>query len=123
MILAKSTNLPLIERLPSVRGRLHAAEPLGRLTWFKVGGAADVFYSPDDAEDLTGFLAECSADIPVIVMGNASNMLVRDGGVRGVVIRLGEKYAEVCLKAQTLPDSRFRYILPSSAKPNLVALL
>ena len=79
----------LIERLPAVRGRLNANEPLGRFTWFKVGGPADVLFQPADAEDLSAFLTSCPSDVPVMVLGNASNILVRDGGVRGVVIRLG----------------------------------
>ena len=83
---------PLIERLPAVRGRLDSNEPLSRFTWFKVGGPADVLFRPADVDDLSAFLAGCPLDVPVMVMGNASNMLVRDGGVRGVVIRLGRAF-------------------------------
>ena len=92
MILDENTHLPFLDRLPPVRGRLDANEPLGRFTWFKVGGAADALFRPADAEDLASFLSGCPEDIPVTVMGNASNMLVRDGGVRGVVIRLGREF-------------------------------
>lgn len=86
---------PLIERLPAVRGHLETDVALGRFTWFKVGGPADVLFRPAGPEDLAAFLAGCPADIPVTVMGNASNMLVRDGGVRGVVIRLGRDFSAI----------------------------
>jgi len=85
----------LIERLPAVRGRLDTNEPLSRFTWFKVGGPADVLFRPADVDDLSTFLAGCPLDVPVMVMGNASNMLVRDGGVRGVVIRLGGAFQKI----------------------------
>ncbi|MFM2043347.1 MAG: hypothetical protein RLY86_1923 [Pseudomonadota bacterium] len=84
-----------IHRLPPVRGRLAADAPLGPLTWFRVGGKADVLFRPADEEDLAAFLAGCPADIPVTVIGVASNLLVRDGGVRGVVVRLGGPFASV----------------------------
>ena len=86
---------PLIDRLPAVRGRLDPNEPLSRFTWFKVGGPADVLFRPADVDDLSAFLAGCPLDVPVMVMGNASNMLVRDGGVRGVVIRLGRAFQTI----------------------------
>lgn len=88
---------PLIARLPEVRGRLEAEVPLGRFTWFKVGGPAEVLFRPADAEDLAAFLAACPDDVPVMVLGNASNMLVRDGGMRGVVIRLGRPFAHIAI--------------------------
>ena len=90
----------LIERLPAVRGRLNANEPLGRFTWFKVGGPADVLFQPADAEDLSAFLTSCPSDVPVMVLGNASNILVRDGGVRGVVIRLGRGFQKIRLDGE-----------------------
>ncbi len=104
MILVKRKPVSLIERLPLVRGRLDADEPLGRFTWFKVGGAADALFRPADIEDLASFLSVCPADIPITVMGNASNMLVRDGGVRGVVVRLGVEFQDIrnadgCIRA------------------------
>lgn len=79
---------PLINRLPEVRGRLTANAPLAQSTWFKVGGPAEVLFKPADTDDLCTFLAACPDDVPVTVMGVASNLLVRDGGVPGVVIRL-----------------------------------
>jgi UDP-N-acetylmuramate dehydrogenase len=86
---------PLIERLPSVRGRLTADAPLAQMTWFQVGGPAEVLFKPADADDLAGFLAACPADVPVTAIGVASNLLIRDGGVPGVVVRLGRGFTEI----------------------------
>jgi UDP-N-acetylmuramate dehydrogenase len=84
----------LRDRLPAVRGRLSENAPLAGITWFRVGGPAEIMFRPADLEDLATFLAGCPADVPVIVIGVASNLLVRDGGVPGVVIRLGRAFAE-----------------------------
>lgn len=83
----------LIDRLPTVAGRLAADAPLAPLTWFRTGGAAEVLFKPADTEDLAGFLAGCPDDISVTVLGVASNTLVRDGGIPGVTIRLGAGFA------------------------------
>jgi UDP-N-acetylmuramate dehydrogenase len=88
----------LIDRLPPVRGRLTVGAPLAGVTWFRVGGTAEVLFRPADDQDLADFLAGCPADVPVTVIGVASNLLVRDGGVPGVVIRLGGRFAEVSTK-------------------------
>ena len=85
----------LIERLPAVRGELVENAPMGPLTWFRVGGPADVLFRPADFEDLSAFLAGTPEDIPVTVVGVGSNLLVRDGGIRGVVIRLGKAFMQV----------------------------
>jgi len=85
----------LIERLPAVRGRLTENAQLAGLTWFRVGGPAEVLFRPADADDLAAFLAGKPADVPVTVIGVASNLLVRDGGVPGVVVRLGGAFAHV----------------------------
>jgi UDP-N-acetylmuramate dehydrogenase len=85
----------LIERLPQARGRLTPDAPIGPLTWFRVGGPAEVLFRPADAEDLCEFLGAAPSDIPVTVIGVGSNLLVRDGGIRGVVIRLGRGFAEI----------------------------
>ena len=90
--------LTLIDRLPKVRGRLVADAPLAANTWFRVGGPAEVLFRPLDMADLTDFLAAKPADVPVTVIGVASNLLVRDGGVPGVVIRLGRPFADVAVK-------------------------
>jgi UDP-N-acetylmuramate dehydrogenase len=85
----------LQSRLPAVRGRLTANAPLGHMTWFGVGGPAEVLFKPADRDDLIGFIKTCPADIPVTVMGVASNMIIRDGGIPGVVIRLGREFADI----------------------------
>jgi UDP-N-acetylmuramate dehydrogenase len=85
----------LLNRLPLVRGRLSAGAALGPLTWFRVGGAAEVLFRPEDSDDLAAFLADCPADVPVTVIGVASNLLVRDGGIPGVVVRLGRGFAGI----------------------------
>jgi len=88
----------LIDRLPRVRGRLTENVALGPLTWFRVGGAAEVMFRPADADDLAAFLAMKPADVPVTVMGVASNLLVRDGGIPGVVIRLGRGFVDISVE-------------------------
>ena len=85
----------LLDRLPSVRGRITANASLAPVTWFRVGGPAEVLFRPVDRDDLAGFLAGCPADVPITVIGVASNLLVRDGGVPGVVIRLGRGFAGI----------------------------
>ena len=86
----KARSPRLIDLLPDVRGRLEAGAPLARHTWFRVGGPAEVLFRPADAEDLADFLAAMPADIAVSVIGIGSNVLVRDGGIPGVVVRLGQ---------------------------------
>ncbi|MEC7155235.1 MAG: UDP-N-acetylmuramate dehydrogenase, partial [Pseudomonadota bacterium] len=81
--------------LPEVSGKYITEQSLSGLTWFRVGGAADVIYLPTDADDLSAFLKNLAADIPVTVLGAGSNTLARDGGVRGVVIRLGRGFADI----------------------------
>ena len=85
----------LIDRLPPVRGELLAFSPLARFTWFKVGGMAEVLFHPADEGDLSQFLASTPLDVPIMVIGNSSNLLIRDGGVDGVVIRLGRAFSRV----------------------------
>lgn len=78
----------LIDRLSKPRGRLAADAPLGAQTWFRTGGPAEVLFRPADTEDLASFLKALPADVRVTVLGVGSNLLVRDGGIKGVVIRL-----------------------------------
>lgn len=92
MMAARVASTSLLERLPQVRGELIADAPLAPLTWFRVGGPAEVLFRPADADDLAYFLANTPLDIPVMVVGVGSNLLVRDGGVAGVVIRLGKAF-------------------------------
>jgi UDP-N-acetylmuramate dehydrogenase len=82
-------------RMPALRGRLMANQSLAELTWFRVGGPAQVLFMPEDEADLADFLAHLPAQIPVVVIGLGSNLIVRDGGVPGVVIRLGRGFGEV----------------------------
>jgi len=84
--------LALLARLPRARGVLTPMRPLDELTWLRVGGPAEVLFQPADAEDLAAFLAALAPDIPVTVLGVGSNLVVRDGGVPGVCIRLGRGF-------------------------------
>jgi UDP-N-acetylmuramate dehydrogenase len=84
----------LIDRLPKVRGRLIENAPLAPITWFRVGGPAEVMFRPADVDDLARFLAQKPTDAPVTVIGVGSNLLVRDGGVPGIVVRLGRGFVE-----------------------------
>ena len=92
---AKRPEPGLIERLPAVSGSLQADAPLAKFSWFKTGGMADVLFQPADAVDLAEFLNDKPADIPVTVIGTASNIIIRDGGVEGVVIRNGAGFADI----------------------------
>jgi UDP-N-acetylmuramate dehydrogenase len=83
------------DRLPPVRGKILRDEPLGPFTWFRVGGPAEVIFLPQDEEDLAAFLAGLDPAVPVTPLGVGSNTLVRDGGVEGVVVRLGRAFARV----------------------------
>jgi UDP-N-acetylmuramate dehydrogenase len=82
-------------RLPQLRGRLLADQPLAEFTWFRVGGPAQVLFMPEDEEDLVYLLRELPTEVPVTVIGLGSNLIVRDGGVPGVTIRLGRGFNEV----------------------------
>ena len=79
----------------SVRGKLTANAPLAPLVWFKSGGTADWLFEPKDVADLQEFLAGLAPDVPVMALGLGSNLIVRDGGVPGVVVRLGKAFAKV----------------------------
>jgi UDP-N-acetylmuramate dehydrogenase len=81
-------------RLPQLRGRLMANEPLAPLTWFRVGGPAQVLFMPEDEDDLANLLRNLAPDYAVTVIGLGSNLIVRDGGVPGVTIRLGRGFNE-----------------------------
>ncbi|MDE2488079.1 MAG: UDP-N-acetylmuramate dehydrogenase [Alphaproteobacteria bacterium] len=83
------------DRLPEVRGKLLKDEPLGPFTWLRVGGPAEVLFLPEDEQDLADFLKGLDPAAPVTPLGVGSNTLVRDGGVEGVVVRLGKGFAKV----------------------------
>ena len=82
-------------RMPELRGRLLANQSLEELTWFRVGGPAQAFYMPQDENDLVYFMQNLAAEIAVTVIGAGSNLIVRDGGVPGVVVRLGRGFNEI----------------------------
>ena len=91
------------DNLPTVRGKLLLNEPLGPYTWFRVGGAADALFIPADAEDLADFLKALPEAVPVTIIGVGSNLIVRDGGVEGVVIRLaGRAFAAITTEGETI---------------------
>jgi UDP-N-acetylmuramate dehydrogenase len=90
----------LAAKLPALRGRLLADQPLAPFTWFRVGGPAEVLFTPADEADLAYFFANCPAEIPITVIGLGSNLIVRDGGVKGVTIRLGGRaFGEIRVEA------------------------
>jgi len=95
MMAAKRLDVRLIDRLPPVRGRYAENVSLSAITWFRVGGPAEVLFRPADEADLAAFLAAKPDDVPVTVLGVGSNLLVRDGGVEGVVVRLGRAFARL----------------------------
>lgn len=84
----------MVSRLPQTRGRYRENAELAKSNWFQVGGPAEVLFKPEDTEDLAFFLKHKPKDIPVTVIGVGSNLIVRDGGIDGVVIRLGRGFAE-----------------------------
>ena len=84
-----------VARISEVRGKLTPNAPLAPLVWFKSGGSAEWLFEPRDEDDLTSFLRELDPDIPVMALGLGSNMIVRDGGVPGVVVRLGKAFAKI----------------------------
>jgi UDP-N-acetylmuramate dehydrogenase len=90
-------------KMPALRGRLLANQSLAELTWFRVGGPAQVLFMPEDEQDLAYALANLPADIPATIIGLGSNLIVRDGGVPGVVIRLGRGFSEIAVE-----DTRIR---------------
>jgi UDP-N-acetylmuramate dehydrogenase len=85
----------LVAALPELRGKLKSGAPLADLTWFRVGGLAEILYSPADEADLAYFMRKTPANVPVTVIGLGSNLLVRDGGIAGVVIRLGRGFGDI----------------------------
>jgi UDP-N-acetylmuramate dehydrogenase len=90
-------------QLPQLRGRLIANQSLAELTWFRVGGPAQVLFVPEDEADLACVVGRLPAHVPVTVVGLGSNLIVRDGGVPGVVIRLGRGFGEIAIE-----DARVR---------------
>jgi UDP-N-acetylmuramate dehydrogenase len=92
----------MIQTLPPVRGTLTHNRPLADLTWLRVGGPADWLFQPADVDDLSSFLANLDPAIPVFPMGVGSNLIVRDGGIRAVVIRLGRGFNGIEIDGETV---------------------
>lgn len=92
----------LMDRLPSVMGKLERDAILSKYTWFRTGGPADVLFRPENLEDLQSFLANCPKDVPLTFIGVGSNMIIRDGGIEGVVIKLGKAFSKIEIKDDVL---------------------
>src|SRR5690242_10141631 len=90
-----------VATMPNVRGKLTPNAPLAPLVWFKSGGSAEWLFEPKDEEDLVAFLRELDPAMSVMALGLGSNLIVRDGGVRGVVIRLGKSFSKIDRVDQT----------------------
>jgi UDP-N-acetylmuramate dehydrogenase len=90
--------------MPELRGRFLANQALAESAWFRVGGPAQALFMPEDEADLAYFLKNLPADVPVMVLGAASNVIIRDGGIPGVVVRLGRTFSDITVE----PDSRVR---------------
>jgi len=84
-----------VATMPSVRGKLTPDAPLAPLVWFKSGGRAEWLFEPKDEQDLVDFLRELDPDVPIMALGLGSNLIVRDGGVPGIVVRLGKPFAKI----------------------------
>src|SRR5262249_37515457 len=89
---------PLVDALPSLQGRVQTDVPLAPFTWFRVGGPAEALVRPADPADLVRFLGSLPHTVPVIAIGAASNLIVRDGGVPGVIIRLGRGFGRITVE-------------------------
>ncbi|OUT41515.1 MAG: UDP-N-acetylenolpyruvoylglucosamine reductase [Micavibrio sp. TMED2] len=83
------------DTLPELRGRVKYDAPIGAMTWFRVGGPAELLFRPADTDDLAAFIRAVPSEVPVTVIGVASNLLVRDGGIDGAAIRLGGGFANI----------------------------
>ncbi len=98
-MMTASASTHLLDRLPPLTGRAQADVPLAPTTWFRVGGPAEVLVRPSSAADLARFLAALPLEIPVVAIGAASNLIVRDGGVPGVVLRLARGFTGIDVEA------------------------
>ena len=85
----------LIHKIPKVRGKLTENANIASSSWFKVGGPAELLFTPADELDLLNFFINLDSDIPIFVIGASSNILIRDGGIKGVVIKLGTAFNRI----------------------------
>ena len=114
----------IIDAPPRVAGKLTANAPLAPLVWFKTGGTAEWLFEPRDLADLQGFLHELDPATPVMALGLGSNLIVRDGGVPGVVVRLGKAFAKVAALDETTLDcggGASGILVSSTARDNGIA--
>jgi UDP-N-acetylmuramate dehydrogenase len=99
MMMAAAAIPTFVDTLPALRGRVQANAPLAPFTWFRVGGPAEALVRPADANDLAQFLRALSLDVPVHVIGACSNLIIRDGGLPGVVLRLVRGFSTIAAEA------------------------
>ena len=114
----------MADTLPRVAGKLTANAPLAPLVWFKSGGTAEWLFEPKDLDDLRQFLRDLDPAVPVMALGLGSNMIVRDGGVSGVVVRLGKAFAKVSKSATLTLDcgaGASGILVSSTARDNGIA--
>ncbi len=107
-----------------IRGKLTPSAPLAPLVWFKSGGTAEWLFEPKDVADLQAFLADLDPAVPVMALGLGSNLIVRDGGVSGVVVRLGKAFAKVSKSADLTLDcgaGASGILVSSTARDNGIA--
>ena len=101
MTSAVQNNNDLENKLPQVSGRYNFAAPIGIQSWFGCGGNADILFKPEDTQDLAIFLKNCPSEIDIHVMGVGSNIIIRDGGLRGAMVRLGRAFNSIELNQDT----------------------
>ena len=114
----------MADTLPRVAGKLTPNAPLAPLVWFKAGGCAESLFEPKDVADLQGFLSDLDPAVPVMALGLGSNLIVRDGGVPGVVVRLGKAFAKVAATDATTLDcggGASGILVSSTARDNGIA--
>ncbi len=102
MMPARTPTPQLLDRLPPLRGRVSSRVSLAAISWFRVGGPAEVMVRPADVDDLAAFLRDRPRDVPLAVLGVGSNVLIRDGGIDGIVLRLGRGFAGVSVEGNRL---------------------
>lgn len=113
------------DHLSDIRGRLRRDAPLASGNWFRTGGPADLLFKPEDPEDLAAFLAQLPPDVPVTALGVGSNVLIRDGGLAGAVIRLGRGFTDISVSGSTVtagagaPDA---HVAEAAAQAGLTGL-
>ena len=113
-----------VATIPKVQGKLTADAPLAPLVWFKSGGSAEWLFEPKDVADLQSFLRELDPATPVMALGLGSNLIVRDGGVPGVVVRLGKAFAKVAKRGELVLDcgaGASGILVSSTARDNGIA--